>query len=118
MKKTENYWLKNQTDENFEIWFRLYQGFFDKWPQKSLKICKMIPLESVINQGSTDRLVRGPTGPNRSEIFKILLVLVRVEISQIFSVLVWSGPRFLTGFGPWIPATVQHNLCYISVHSV
>ena len=48
-EKTENYWLKNQTDENFEIWFRLYQGFFDKWSQKSLKICQMNPLESVTN---------------------------------------------------------------------
>ena len=37
-EKTENYWLKNQTGENFEIWFRLYQGFFDKWSQKCLKI--------------------------------------------------------------------------------
>ena len=25
------------------------------------------------------------------------------EISQIFSVLIRAGPRFLTGFGPWIP---------------
>ena len=39
-------------------------------------------------QGSTDRLVQGPTGPNRSEIFKILLALVR------------SGPRFRNLFGP------------------
>ena len=31
------------------------------------------------NQGSTDRLVRGPTGPNRSEILKFFLVLVRSQ---------------------------------------
>ena len=31
-------------------------------------------------QGSTDRLVQGPTGPNRSEIFKILLALVRISL--------------------------------------
>ena len=37
---------------------------------------------SFDSQGSTDRQVRVPTGPNRSEIFKILLALVR------------SGPRF------------------------
>ena len=31
----------------------------------------------IRNQGCTDRKVRGLTGPNQSEIFKILLVLVR-----------------------------------------
>ena len=52
-------------------------------------------------QGSTDRQVLGPTGPNRSEISKIVLVLV------------WSGPKTRTeplgleptGFGPWVPGS-------------
>ena len=76
----------------------------------------------VISKGTIRGRDQG-TGPNRSEIFKMLLVLVRSEIRQFFSVLVragpgfkfflfWSGPRFLnfaghgpgqTGFGPWIP---------------
>ena len=49
--------------------------------------------------------VNGPTGPNRSKIFKILLVLVQ------------SGPRTKTeplgpgptGFGPWIPGLDKIN---------
>ena len=40
------------------------------------------------DQGSTDRLVRRPTGPNRSEILKFSLVLVRF------------GPSFGPRFGP------------------
>ena len=58
-------------------------------------------------QGSTDRLVRGPTAPNRSEFFKIFLVLVRFGPKT-------RGPG-PTGFGPWIPATVQHK-CSFSVN--
>ena len=68
-------------------------------------------------QGSTDCLIGGPTGPNRSEIFKILLVLVQSGpriwtpvrdfsnfpgpgpswsgISKTVSVLVRPGPTFL-----------------------
>ena len=38
---------------------------------------------SYVKQGFTDR---GPTGPNRSEIFKILLVLVRSGTNQFWSV--------------------------------
>ena len=45
-------------------------------------------------QGSTDRQVRGPTGPNRSAIFKLLSVLVRSEIWKIFLFLVRFGPHF------------------------
>ena len=41
-----------------------------------------IPEDDTPDQGSTDRLVRGPLGPSWSEIFLIFLVLVR------------SGPRF------------------------
>ena len=53
------------------------------------------------SQGSTDRQIRGPTGPNRSEIFKNLLVLVRSGL-KFFWVLVRAGPG-PTGFRPWIP---------------
>ena len=56
--------------------FSFFTNFVDpngqKW--KSSKV--------TWGQGSTDNQAREPTGPNRSEIFKILLVLVR------------SGPRF------------------------
>ena len=41
---------------------------------------------NIFAQGSTDRQVLGLTGPNRSEIFKILLVLVRSEIWKFFLV--------------------------------
>ena len=36
--------------------------------------------------------IHGPTGPNRSKIFKIVLVLVRSQVWKFFSVLVRSGP--------------------------
>ena len=66
---------------------------------------------NIFAQGSTDRQVLGLTGPNRSEIFKILLVLVRSEIWKFCLDLVRSRPRIRTeplgprpiGFGPWIP---------------
>ena len=48
-------------------------------------------------QESTDRLVRGPTGPNRSEDFKILLVLVRSRVLKFFSVLVRDKPVLVRG---------------------
>ena len=54
-------------------------------------------------QGSTYRLVRGPTGPNRSEILKILLVLVRSNPRMKTEPL---GPE-PTGFVPWIPHLVE-----------
>jgi len=41
-----------------------------------------------------DRLVRGPTGPNRFEIFQNLLVLVRSEIWRVF----WSWSGSVPGF--------------------
>ena len=41
------------------------------------------------------------TASNCSEIFNVLLVLVRSEISKIVSVLVWTGPRFLKFFRFW-----------------
>ena len=47
-------------------------------------------------QGSTDRLVRGPTGPNRSESFKILLVLVRSGVR--FGNYSWSCSGSVPGF--------------------
>ena len=61
---------------------------------------------SIRYQGSTDR------HPNRSEIFKILLILVRSEICKFVSALVRAGTRNRTeplgpgptGFGPWISA--------------
>ena len=71
-------------------------------------------------QGSKNRLVRGPIGPSWSEIFEILLVLVRVGprfhinsgpgpsrsvIFRKYLVLDYSiffGPGPI-GFGPWIP---------------
>ena len=51
-------------------------------------------------QGSTDRHVPVTTGPNRSEIFENL------------SVLVWFEPKTgpvggPIGFGPWIPDLIQ-----------
>ena len=50
-------------------------------------------------QGFMDHQVRVPTGPNRSEIFKFLLVQVRSGPVRDFEI-------FLVplGFGPWIPA--------------
>ena len=56
---------------------------------------------NIFAQGSTDRQVLGLTGPNRSEIFKILLVPVRSEIWKFFRTEP-LGPRPI-GFGPWIP---------------
>ena len=68
----------------------------------------------VVAQGPTNRHVRGPTDPNRSEIIKILLVLVRscprfwnfsgscsgpIPAFEIIF-LVRSGPRFQFFFGP------------------
>ena len=46
--------------------------------------------EITVGQGSTNRQVREPTGPNWSEIFKNLLFLVRSEIFKIFRS--WPGP--------------------------
>ena len=45
--------------------------------------------------------IHGPPGPNRSGIFKILLVLVRSSPSFLNFAGPGPGP---TGFGPWIPA--------------
>ena len=53
-----------------------------------------------IRQRSTDGQIRGPTGPNRSEIFKILFVLVRSEIWK-FLVLVRVDPGFLKFSQSW-----------------
>jgi len=54
-----------------------------------------------IARGFTYRLVRGPTGPNRFEIFKILLVLVWSRVRKFFSVLVRIGPRFRNFSWSW-----------------
>ena len=45
-------------------------------------------------QRSTDRHAREPTGPNRSEIFNFLLILVRSEGS------IFAGPGTFLGLGP------------------
>jgi len=82
----------------------------------------------TFGQGSTNRQVRGPTGPNGSEIYNISLFLVRFgpsfeivlslgpvqpQDSKIWSVLVRASPGFLQfprswsgadRFWPWIPA--------------
>ena len=47
-------------------------------------------------QGSTDRQVRGPTGTTWSEIFRILLVLVRSQVLEFFSMLVRDFLNFLS----------------------
>ena len=51
-------------------------------------------------QGSTDHLVRGPTGPNRSEIFKFCWSWSGPGF-EIFSVLVRFGPGVLIFFRFW-----------------
>ena len=43
-----------------------------------------------VDQGSTDRLVWRPTGPNRSEIFKILLALVPISLRFLKFPRSWS----------------------------
>ena len=48
----------------------------------------------IFAQGSTDRQVLGPIGPNRSENFKIFWV--------------WFGPG-PTGFGLWMPALTRYR---------
>ena len=68
------------------------------------------------NLGSTDRQIRGPTGPSPSKNFKVFFGLVRAgpRLLKFFQSL--SGSRFLnfagpcpgpTGFDPWIPD--RHN---------
>ena len=119
-----------------EYWFNrrsILIGCKSKWHID----CAIASSKRGLNQGSTNRLVRGSTGPNRSEIFKIFLVLVRSEIlkfswswsgqvprskifsvpgpswsgiSQIFSVLVRFGPGFLKIFRSGL--FVQLNILY------
>ena len=48
-----------------------------------------------------DRLVRGPTGPNRSEIWNFFLVLVRSQILKFFTVLIRFGPSFRNSSWSW-----------------
>ena len=55
--------------------------------------------------------LRGPTGPNWSEIFTFLLVLFRSGPGFLFF-WSWSGPGSI-GFGPWIPGYIylQNDSC-------
>ena len=67
------------------------------WSTRMAKYWRKV---SILNQGSTDRQVKGSTGLNWSEIFKILLLLVRSEIFTFLVVLVWVEPVFLKIFWP------------------
>ena len=75
--------------------------FFFAFRKKSEEVNLRLFLVFHGNMGAGIREPPGPTWPNRSEIFKILLVMVRFGLRFGKFVRSWSGPRFSNFSWSW-----------------